>query len=99
MLAQVQDEVGERVAASADAQREPWDRFTTGCRAFLTASTAPDVGRIMLVDGPSVLGWAEWRAMDEAASGRHLVEALTALVEEGVLPPRSRRWRAFCPAR
>ena len=39
----------------------------------------------MLVDGPAVLGWNEWRALDEAASARHLAEALTALIEEGVI--------------
>jgi hypothetical protein len=40
----------------------------------------------MLVDGPAVLGWSEWRAMDEAGSARHLAEALAALVEAGVVP-------------
>jgi hypothetical protein len=37
------------------------------------------------VDGPAVLGWIEWRALDEQASGRHLAAALTTLVEAGVL--------------
>jgi AcrR family transcriptional regulator len=88
VLTQVQDEVGEQVAAAADQHDDRWVGFTAGCRAFLAAGTAPDVERIMLVDGPAVLGWSEWRAMDEAASGRHLVEALGALVDEGVLPPQ-----------
>ncbi|MFD0885039.1 TetR/AcrR family transcriptional regulator, partial [Streptosporangium algeriense] len=47
-----------------------------------------DVRRIMLVDGPAVLGWREWRALDEAASARHLAEALTLLMETGVIPER-----------
>lgn len=85
VLQEVQDEVGREVAASADAQEDPWAQFTAGCRAFLTASTHPDVQRIMLVDGPAVLGWNEWRAMDEAASARHLAEALTSLMDEGLI--------------
>lgn len=40
------------------------------------ASTDPELQRIMLVDGPAVLGWSEWRALDEAASARHLAEIL-----------------------
>ncbi|MFC7546219.1 TetR/AcrR family transcriptional regulator [Plantactinospora sp. GCM10030261] len=85
VLAQVQQEVGERVAATADAEADPWDQFVAGCQAFLTASTDPDVQRIMLIDGPAVLGWTEWRALDEAASGRHLAEALGTLIDRGVV--------------
>jgi AcrR family transcriptional regulator len=86
VLEEVQQEVGERVATAADAYGDPWDQLTAGCREFLTASTAPDVRRIMLVDGPAVLGWSAWRAMDAAASARHLGEALTTLIEAGVIP-------------
>ncbi|MEU1730676.1 TetR/AcrR family transcriptional regulator [Streptosporangium sp. NPDC020145] len=88
VLAQVQEEVGRHVAATADAEPDPWDRLVAGCHAFLTASTGPDVRRIMLIDGPAVLGWREWRALDEAASARHLADALTLLMETGVIPER-----------
>lgn len=88
VLEQVQQEVGDAVAESADAHTAPWEQLTAGCRAFLTASTAPDVRRIMLLDGPAVLGWREWRALDEASSARHLAESLTGLVEAGVLRPQ-----------
>ncbi|REE96135.1 TetR/AcrR family transcriptional regulator [Thermomonospora umbrina] len=88
VLEQVQQEVARQVAATAEARDDPWDRLTAGCRAFLTASTDPDVQRIMLIDGPAVLGWSEWRAMDEDASARHLAEALTDLMEAGIVTPR-----------
>jgi hypothetical protein len=76
------------VARTADVHDDLWTRLTVGCQAFLTASTAPGVQRIMLVDGPAVLGWTEWRAMDEAASARHLADALTDLIEEGTIAPQ-----------
>ncbi|MEO3843438.1 TetR/AcrR family transcriptional regulator [Streptomyces sp. B22F1] len=85
VLEEVQQEVGRRVAAAAGRHPDPWDQLTAGCREFLTASTDPELQRIMLVDGPAVLGWSEWRAMDEAASARHLTEALTELVAAGVV--------------
>ncbi len=88
VLEEVQQQVAEAVAAAAEAQADPWARFTAGCQAFLTAGTDPDVRQIMLLDGPAVLGWNEWRALDEAASARHLAEELTALIEEGLLPPQ-----------
>ncbi|MFC7933836.1 TetR/AcrR family transcriptional regulator [Streptomyces cinereoruber] len=86
VLEQVQQEVATRVAATADAQRDSWSQLTAGCHAFLEATTDPSVQRIMLVDGPAVLGWRSWRAMTEATSGRHLAHALTALVLEGAIP-------------
>ncbi|MEU7893222.1 TetR family transcriptional regulator [Nonomuraea sp. NPDC049152] len=85
VLEQVQQEVGERVAATADAEEDPWTQLVAGCQAFLAASADPDVQQIMLVDGPAVLGWNEWRALDEAASARHLAEALTELMAAGVI--------------
>ncbi|MFE6864869.1 TetR/AcrR family transcriptional regulator [Nocardia sp. NPDC057668] len=88
VLQEVQDEVGERVAAVADARTEPWDQLVAGCEAFLTTCTDPEIQRIMLIDGPAVLGWREWRAMDEGASARHLHEALSGLVAAGVIAPQ-----------
>ncbi|MFF5263527.1 TetR/AcrR family transcriptional regulator [Actinomadura viridis] len=88
VLEQVQREVGETVARTADAHDDPWTRLTAGCQAFLAASTAPGVQRIMLVDGPAVLGWSEWRALDERTSARHLAEALTELIGAGVIAPQ-----------
>ncbi|MEV7284990.1 TetR/AcrR family transcriptional regulator [Streptomyces sp. NPDC093252] len=88
VLEEVQQEVGRRVAAAADAEDDPWDQLIAGCGEFLAAATDPELQRIMLVDGPAVLGWAEWRAMDEAASVRHLADALTALIDAGRITPQ-----------
>ena len=88
VLAQVQAEVARTVVAAAAAEDDPWERLTAGCRAFLTASTDPAVRRIMLVDGPAVLDWSEWWAMDEAEAASHLAELLTALVDAGILVRR-----------
>ncbi|MEU7743004.1 TetR/AcrR family transcriptional regulator [Nonomuraea sp. NPDC049158] len=85
VLEQVQGEVAETVAATAEAQDDPWEQLVAGCRAFLAACTDPDIQQIMLIDGPSVLGWSEWRALDEAASARHLAEALSGLIEAGII--------------
>ncbi|MFD6225162.1 TetR/AcrR family transcriptional regulator [Nocardia asteroides] len=88
VLTQVQQEVGDQVAAAADAEPDPWTQLTAGCAAFLRASADPRVQRIMLIDGPAVLGWHEWRALDEANAARHLHEALDALVAAGTLAPQ-----------
>jgi AcrR family transcriptional regulator len=88
VLTQVQQEFGEQVAAAARAEPDPWTQLTAGCAAFLRATADPLVQRIMLIDGPAVLGWHEWRALDEANSARHLREALESLLEGGILAPQ-----------
>ncbi|MEO3974781.1 TetR/AcrR family transcriptional regulator [Streptomyces sp. CAU 1734] len=88
VLEEVQQEVGERVMNAADAREDPWEQLTAGCQEFITAATDPDIQRIMLIDGPSVLGWNEWRGLDEKSSARHLAEALTGLVRLGVIAPQ-----------
>ena len=85
VVAEVQNELGVRVAAAADAHEDPWEQLRAGCRAFLASGTDPEVRQILLEDAPAVLGWDEWRAMDEASSARHLAEALGELIAAGVI--------------
>ncbi|WP_049573875.1 TetR/AcrR family transcriptional regulator [Nonomuraea sp. SBT364] len=88
VLEEVQQDVAARGAAAADAEPDAWAQLKAGCAAFMTAGADPEVQRIMLIDGPAVLGWSEWRAIDEAASARHLAEALNALIEDGTIAPQ-----------
>ena len=65
--------VYRKVAAEvADAARQAgrqtggpsWDRMMTSVRTSLRAIAAsPEAQRILLVDAPSVFGWARWRAL------------------------------------
>lgn len=88
VLAQVQQEVADRVTAAASQHPDDaWQQLVAGCEAFLTASADPDLQRILLIDAPAVLGWNDWRAMDEAASGRLLADVLTRLTADQILPP------------
>ncbi|WP_327686305.1 TetR/AcrR family transcriptional regulator [Streptomyces sp. NBC_00467] len=85
VVSEVQQELGEQVAASAERYQDLWEQFRAGCRAFLAAGTDPAVRQILLVDAPTVLGWDEWRALDEKSSARHLAEALQALAAAGII--------------
>lgn len=84
--------VGDAVAAAADAVPDPWDGFVVGCEAFVRAALDERFRRILLVDGPAVVGMAAWREGDAASSGRHLAEAVAALRDSGLVDP------AFGPA-
>lgn len=83
-----QHEVAGRVSAAAARSDDSWGELIAGCDAFLAAHSDPEVQRIMLVDGPAVLGWHEWRAMDDASSGRLLVDILRTLMGQGIIVPQ-----------
>lgn len=73
-----QQAVARAVTAAAAEEPSPDAQLRAGCHAFIDAITAGDTARLLLVEAPAALGWAEWRRMDAAASGRELVEALAA---------------------
>lgn len=81
--------VADAVEQAADAAAPPLDAFLAGCRAFLEASLAPEVRRILLVDGPAVLGWGDWRDGDLESSARLLDAGVAELADAGVIRRRS----------
>ncbi|RJE89731.1 TetR family transcriptional regulator [Paenibacillus sp. 1011MAR3C5] len=89
VLESVQQEVGERVEQEASRSDDLREQLLLGCRAFLTAAVEPENKRIMLIDGPSVLGWDTWRMLDEKNSMSHLREQLTLMQEQGMFEAAS----------
>jgi AcrR family transcriptional regulator len=74
-------ELSERVAMAALRKRDPWQVAYTGVRAFLDGSQDPGVQRIMLLDGPSVLGWERVREL-EAPYGLALIKTVITLLTD-----------------
>jgi len=77
---QVEEDLVQRLtAALPDGQIgvDMVDLLHEGIEAWLDACADPEVQRILLLDGPSVLGWERWREI-ELRYGVGLVEALLA---------------------
>lgn len=82
VLAEVEAEVAERMFVAAGGA-DPDDTVAlliAGADAFLDACAEPDVQRIVLIDGPSVLGWGRWREI----CLHHSVGLVTALIADGI---------------
>lgn len=94
LFAAVLDEVEAEIAmriAEAVGGHDPADTaglLIAGADAWLDACIEPDLQRIVLLDGPSVLGWERWREI-ALLHGVGLVAALLADgIERGVIPPQ-----------
>jgi AcrR family transcriptional regulator len=81
--ADLMDRIGARMGAAGD----PWELITTGMRSFLDACEEPAVNQISLTDAPAVLGWKEWREIDNRHGLGLTRAALQGAVEAGVLRP------------
>lgn len=87
VLASIQKEIGDRVEAEAAKSQDPWQQLLFGCLAFVSSAVEHRNRRILLIDGPSVIGWETWRQMDEENSMRHLKEQLQSMQDQGYLRP------------
>ncbi len=81
----IEAELAQRIATAALGAPEPLEAMRAGAETLLRACTEPDVQRIALLDGPSVLGWDRWREI-AAEHGLGLIEGtLQAAVEAGAI--------------
>lgn len=83
----VESELMDRVTARMASTEDPWELMVNGMRAFLEACEEPAVKRIALTDAPAVLGWEEWREIDNRHGLGLTRAALAGAVEAGVLRP------------
>jgi AcrR family transcriptional regulator len=61
------------------------DSLVAGSRAYFAACAEPALGRIILKDGPAVLGWERWREIDMRHFGASMPMALQAAMSEGLI--------------
>jgi len=78
VLEQVEADLGETVAAGISSGT--WfGRLEQALDGFLDASLEQEVRRILLIDGPAVLGWDAWREVE----ARYGLGAIKQMLEEG----------------
>jgi len=88
VLDAVEQRLAQRVASAARTGEDPWQRLELGVAEYLRACAEPEVRRIVLLDGPSVLGWEEWHAVDAGHHLRPLAAALAASMRAGQVDRR-----------
>jgi AcrR family transcriptional regulator len=86
VLEAVEVDVGRRVTSAGAGADDAYALLRAGCLAWVELAGDPVVRRILLIDAPAVLGWHQWRAMDERNTLGAIRTALTAMAAEGRLP-------------
>jgi AcrR family transcriptional regulator len=78
----VEADIARRLAEAVAAAglSDPVEALRYAVRTWLEICIEPEIYRIALIDGPSVLGWAHWRAVCQ----RHVFGLVQALLSQGI---------------
>lgn len=57
------------VPPEALKERDPAEQIAGAVLRYLLAASEPDVRRVLLIDGPAVIGWRRWREIDDRFFG------------------------------
>lgn len=85
---QLEEEYDDVARQVTSARASAWDNLRAGCRAFLDMCLRADIQRIVLLDGPSVLGIDRWRSIEDRYALAPLLGGLSGAMDEGVVPRR-----------
>jgi AcrR family transcriptional regulator len=83
----VETKVGMQTLAAAGDATGPVDALRKGFIEWIRLASDPVVQRILLIDAPSVLGWQEWRAMEERHALGLIRSVLQEIADQGDLRP------------
>jgi len=81
----LEEQLVMQVAASVGNVRDPLRVLKKGAEAFLDACLDPAVTRVVLLEGPSVLGWELWREIDQAYGLGLITHTLEAAMAAGAI--------------
>lgn len=85
LVVQLQQEAAERVAASAAEGGDRWSGMRLGMAGYLDASRDPAYLRLVIQEGPAVLGMARYREIDETYPLALFIAALASARRAGEL--------------
>lgn len=71
------------IQASLEDEADPWLKAQAGLRAFLTVVRQPAYRRIVVQDGPSVLGHERFREQEERSTFANVLEIVRAVLSAG----------------
>jgi AcrR family transcriptional regulator len=86
VLETLSERITEQLTEVISGCTDPVEAVRTSALGWIDLAGDPVIQRIMLVDAPSVLGWEQWRAMDEGRTVGAMRAMLQAVSDTGRLP-------------
>jgi len=68
VFVRVEEDASQQIRAALRGSRDPWDKALVGLRAFLEVVQQPTYQRVVIQDGPAILGYERFREQEERSS-------------------------------
>jgi AcrR family transcriptional regulator len=68
VFVKVEDDASRTIKKALRGTRDPWEKAIAGLRAFLAVVQDPTYQRIVIQDGPAILGYERFREQEERSS-------------------------------
>lgn len=82
----IQQELADHVARTAEKHEDRWEAFVAGWLSFLEITPRPGIRRVLMLEGPAVLGYREWQEIDDRYFLGPVTRALESLMRHDVIP-------------
>ncbi len=82
----VEERASERIRGSIRSVRDPWEKALTGLREFLAVTRTEAYRRIVIQDGPAVLGYERYREQEERSTFGLVQDIVASLLSSYDLP-------------
>ncbi|HET7429921.1 MAG TPA: TetR/AcrR family transcriptional regulator [Nocardioides sp.] len=80
---QVEAAGAQEIHEALRGHRDPWEKAIAGLRAFLAVVRQPSYSRIVVQDGPSVLGYERFREQEERSTFAYVLDIVRAVLSAG----------------
>ena len=77
----VETRAAKRVRKAIKAQKDPWGKANAGVSAFLETVQEPEYRRVVMQDGPAVLGLTKFRELEERTTYGLVVDIVRSVSE------------------
>jgi AcrR family transcriptional regulator len=80
---QVEAEAAQQIARTVKNVQDPWEKSLEGLRAFLDVVQDPTYRRVVIQEGPAVLGYERFREREERSSFAIVLEIVNNVLSAG----------------
>ena len=79
----VEDDAARAIQRALKGHRDPWAKAQAGLRAFLAVVQEPRYRRIVIQEGPAVLGYERFREQEERSTFANVLEIVRSVLAAG----------------
>jgi len=79
----VEQDASSRIQKALKSRKDPWEKARAGLRAFLDVVREPAYQRIVIQEGPSVLGYERFREREERTTFANVLDIVDSVLHAG----------------